>query len=93
MDKKEYMLSQVDAWKQSGISQQTFCDKAGIKLSTFSYWVRISKQQDDLAGGFIELTNPSMDLKSQYEIVYPNGVILKVQNTNLKEIFSLVNLY
>ena len=93
MDKKEYMLSQVEAWKQSGISQQTFCDKAGIKLGTFSHWIKISKQQDDLVGGFIELANPSINLKSQYEIVYPNGVILKVQNTDLKEIFSLVNLY
>lgn len=93
MDKKEYMLSQVEAWKQSGISQQTFCDIAGIKLGTFSYWIKISEQQDDLVGGFIELANPSIDLKSQYEIVYPNGVILKVQNTDLKEIFSLVNLY
>jgi hypothetical protein len=93
MDKKEYMLSQVEAWKQSGISQQTFCDKSGIKLGTFSYLIKISKQQDNLAGGFIELANPSIDMKSQYEIVYPNGVILKVQNTDLKEIFSLVNLH
>ena len=93
MDKKEYMLSQGEAWKQSGISQRTFCDKAGIKLATFSYWIKISKQQDDLAGGFIELPNHSIKLKSQYEIVYPNGVTLKVQNTDLKEIFSLVNLY
>ena len=87
------MLSQVEAWKQSGISQQLFCDKAGIKIGTFSYWVRVSKNQDDLAGGFIEISKPTTHLKSQYEIVYPNGVTLKVQNTDLKEIFSLVNLY
>jgi hypothetical protein len=83
----------VEAWKQSGISQQTFCDKAGIKLGTFSYWIKRSKEDDDLGGGFIEISNPSTHLKSQYEIVYPNGVILKVQNTDLKEIFSLINLY
>ncbi len=93
MDRKEYMLSQVESWKQSGISQQAFCDKAGIKLATFGYWGRRSKIQDDLAGCFIELPNPSIKLKSQYEIVYPNGVTLKLQNTDLKEIFSLVNLY
>lgn len=39
MDRKEYMLSQVESWKQSGITQQAFCDKAGIKLATFGYWV------------------------------------------------------
>lgn len=87
------MLSQVESWKQSGITQRTFCDNAGIKLATFSYWIKISKEQEDLTVGFIELKNPSIHLKSQYEIVYPNGVTLKVQNTDLKEIFSLVNLY
>lgn len=93
MDRKEYMLAQVESWKQSGVTQRTFCDKAGIKLATFCYWVKISKQQDDLAGGFIELNNLGIQPKSQYEIIYPNGVTLRVQHTNLKEIFSLVNLY
>jgi hypothetical protein len=39
MGKKEYILSQVEAWKQSGISQQRFCDRVVIKLATFSYWI------------------------------------------------------
>lgn len=93
MDRKEYMLSQVESWKQSGISQRAFCNKAGIKLATFSYWIKKSKERDDLTGGFITLPNPVTALKSQYEIVYPNGVTLKVQNTDLKEIFSLASLY
>lgn len=62
------------------ISQQAFCDKSGIKLGTF--------KQDDLAGVFIELTNPSSTLGNQYEIVCPNGVILKIQNPDLQEVLS-----
>lgn len=93
MDRKEYMLSQVESWRQSGTTQRAFCDKAGIKLATFSYWIKRSKKQDDLTDGFITLPNPSSTLRNQYEILYPNGVILKIQNPDLKEIFSLVNLY
>ncbi|WP_016991451.1 IS66 family insertion sequence element accessory protein TnpA, partial [Flavobacterium sp. ACAM 123] len=37
MDKNEFMLSRVESWKQSGLSQQAYCDQAGIKLGTFSY--------------------------------------------------------
>ncbi|MFV8342632.1 IS66 family insertion sequence element accessory protein TnpA [Flavobacterium sp. XS2P39] len=76
MERKEHMLSQVESWRQSGIREHAFCDKAGIKLSTFSYWVRISKKQYDLAGGFIELTNPSVNLGNQYKIVHPNEGIV-----------------
>jgi len=42
MDKKEYMFSQVEAWKQSGLTQRSYCDQVGIKVPTFNYWVQKS---------------------------------------------------
>ncbi|NDP21183.1 MAG: IS66 family insertion sequence element accessory protein TnpB [Paludibacter sp.] len=93
MDRKEFMLFQVESWKQSGLSQQTFCDQAGIKLGTFSYWIRKSKNEEVQIGGFIPLKKPVFALENKYEIVYPNGVILRLDTDNLSELSALVNLY
>ena len=93
MDKNEFMLSRVESWKQSGLSQQGYCDQAGIKLGTFSYWIRKSKNEEGQSGGFIALKKPVFALENKYEIVYPNGVVLRVDTDNLSELSALVNLY
>lgn len=93
MDRKEFMLSQVESWKQSGLTQQTYCNQAGIKLATFSYWIQKSKKQEVQIGGFIALKKPVFALENKYEIVYPNGVVLRLDTDNLSELSALVNLY
>lgn len=92
MDKKEYMLSQVEAWKQSGLTQQSYCDQVGIKLPTFSYWVRKSKSQED-SSGFVEIKKSISTLVNHYEIIYPNGVVVRLATNNLKELSALINLH
>lgn len=92
MDKKEYMLSQVEAWQHSGLTQRSYCDQVGIKLATFNYWVQKSKRQEDLSG-FIEIKKSPDILENNYEVIYPNGVIVRLETNNLKELSALVNLY
>ena len=36
--KREYWLTQIKQWQESQLSQQAYCEKAGIKYSTFVYW-------------------------------------------------------
>jgi hypothetical protein len=93
MDKKDFMLSQVESWKQSGLAQQTFCDQAGIKLGTFSYWIRKSKKQEVESGGFITLKKTIRSFENKFEIVYPNGVVLRLDTDDLSELSALVKLY
>ncbi|MCK0124740.1 IS66 family insertion sequence element accessory protein TnpB [Gelidibacter sp. F2691] len=92
MDKKEYMLSQVDTWRGSGLTQQSYCNQVGIKLATFNYWVQKSKNQENLSG-FIEIKKPTAILENKYEVLYPNGVVVRLETNNLKELSALVNLY
>lgn len=92
MDKKEYMFSQVAAWRQSGLTQRNYCDQVGIKLATFSYWVRKSKKQEG-PGIFMEIKRPTSTLEKKYEILYPNGVVVRLGTNDLKELSALVNLY
>ena len=93
MDKTEYMLAQVEAWRESGLTQRSYCDQAGIKPATFSYWVRKSKNQQEDLIGFIEIKRSSAISENKYEVIYPNGVAVRLETNNLKELSALINLY
>lgn len=50
--------------KQSGLSQQAFCDQKSIRISTFGYWMRKVKALKNSSSGFIHVTEgPSVTLE------------------------------
>ncbi|MDM1514365.1 IS66 family insertion sequence element accessory protein TnpA [Myroides odoratimimus] len=95
MSKQEIMYSHVEDWKISGLTQSKYCESVGIKLATFSYWVvkyKAKSESTQLDNNFITVTKGQVSNSQEYEIVYPNGVKLRVQTDNLSELYSLVNL-
>jgi len=40
------MLSLVEEWRVSGLTQKVFCSLRGIKVSTLCYWVSRSQVRD-----------------------------------------------
>ncbi|MGL5275934.1 IS66 family insertion sequence element accessory protein TnpA [Myroides sp.] len=94
MSKQEIMYSHVEDWKTSGLTQSKYCESVGINLATFSYWV-IKYKNKTLEKGvsnFIAIDKTSKTEGKEYEIVYPNGVKLRVETKDLSELYSLVNL-
>lgn len=87
--KREEMLNLVAQWRQSGLSQPEFCKSNGITLGKFSYWVAQSKPAE--AGGFVSVKPHSVQ-KCDFEIHYPNGVMIKVNNPDLSVISGLIRL-
>ena len=95
MSKQEIMFQHVENWKQSGLSQGDYSRRNNIKKGALSYWSikylnqeKVSKQSD-----FVKVVKQVTALKiDRYEIVYPNGVILRVNTANLAELSTLVNL-
>lgn len=77
-EKRNYMLSLVEQWRSSGVTQKTFCTDKGINITTFRYWVARSKEAGMQPGGFVELSRDVQDNHGQIEIIYPTGVRLKV---------------
>ena len=51
--KKERMLSMVEDWKASGLTQKAFGLLHGINIATLGYWVAKSKEQETSSRGFI----------------------------------------
>ena len=67
------MLTLVEQWRQSGLSQVEFSRVQDVKLSTLRYWIHKRRQGETQGSGFIQLNGlPS----SGISIRYPNGVEL-----------------
>ena len=85
------MLSMVDDWKASGLTQSSFSALLGIKAATLRYWIARSKQAS--IAGFIAIphTGRSLSSSERIEIIYPTGVRLRVEN-DLALIAQLIRL-
>lgn len=94
MNRQEIMYSHVEDWKAGGLTQSRYCESVGINLATFRYWVvkRKAKSSPLTDSNFITVTKDPVTITQEYEIVYPNGVKLRIQTANLNELYSLVNL-
>lgn len=72
------MFSHIEAWQESRKTQKLYCAEKNIPHSVFQYWRRKFRNEreesncDDFAELIVGGTSPGM------EIVYPNGVILRL---------------
>ena len=62
------MLALVEQWRDSGQSRKDFCHLHGIKVSTLSYWVKKSEEQNN-GVGFTQLL-PSQVSSGRVDIIY-----------------------
>lgn len=84
------MLSLIADWRQSGKSKKSYCAEKGINETKFYYWISRIKEIDNSAVGF--LTIDKAGKHSDIEIIYPNGVRIKVEN-DLGLLSQLIRLY
>jgi hypothetical protein len=87
-----YALIEQYLSRPSATTQKAFCEAEGIPLSTFQWWFgkyREAKDSSGKAGSssgeFIPLKveapkHKAADCANQWEILYPNGVILRIGN-------------
>ncbi|TXK20935.1 IS66 family insertion sequence element accessory protein TnpB [Pontibacter qinzhouensis] len=87
------MLRLVAVYEQSGQSQKAFCDSAGLNLSRFGYWVRKVRKEREPTAGFIKVDTGALPMHAPaVELVYPNGVKLKLHGADLQLISQLLRL-
>lgn len=97
MDKSEEMFKLVREWRKSGINQSEFCKPHGITVAKFGYWVgkeNLSRAGDRRkVGGFIELSGQQPAPSESYQVIYPNGVKVNYQGSDLATLSQLIKLY
>ena len=55
---REEWTELVHRYSELGVSQKSFCEQEGLKLSTFSYWCRkLNRQDADTTITCVELPN------------------------------------
>ena len=97
----------LERQKESGLSVKSFCSNEGIAPSSFYYWQRKLRKEDN-GGRFIpllvrapgsvscqasgQMPAPGMD-HTPLEITYPNGTTLRIRQTlDMAGLRSLVSL-
>jgi len=84
------MLSLVERWKASGMSQSDFAQTHQVNLAKFRYWINAQRKGQSDNSAFIELNGFS---HKDISIRYPNGVELVLSaQTSLVVLRSLINL-
>ncbi len=91
MEKKEEMFALVKQWQDSGQTQSEFCKASGLKKGTFSYWV--SRSLGNQKKGFMPLIPQSGPIQKEVEVIYPNGVKIKIASCDLKTLAGLIRVY
>ena len=87
-EKKSMMLTLVDQWRQSGISQSAFARTQNITLFKLRYWIH-KHQQTEQGSAFVQLNGFS---HQGISIRYPNGVELSLPvQTPAVVLKSLIN--
>ena len=94
----ESMAKHFGAYKQSNLSQEQYCKQNGLAYSTFQYWLKKLKGQDNPQPGFISVKvrpESNLEIKSetnQLHFCFPNGVQMRCPDTiNLNLLKQLIN--
>lgn len=90
--RKEQMFSVIEQWQQSNLPQHIFCHEQGITYTTFYYWLRRYRLQQETGGGFLSV-NMTSSREGFIEVRYPSGVILQLPSgISLSAIKQLISL-
>ncbi len=92
MDQSEEMFKLVRQWRKSGLSQSEFCKPHGITVAKFGYWVGKEKLVEK-ATGFVHIPAHRSATDNAYEVIYPNGVKVNYQGSDLAVLSQLIRLY
>ena len=73
----EEMRPIIEKWEVSGLTKKEFCKQHNLAPSVFYYWYKKYKSPGS-TGGFIPIKIKNTFQESPLEILYPNGVKLKL---------------
>lgn len=92
---REEMTMLVGEYETSGQTQKCFSESKGIGFHKFNYWYRKLQREAASSDGFhkIESSVPRPVRDCRVELVYPNGVVLRLDSADPELVSRLVRLY
>ena len=99
MDKKTRMFSIISDFDSSGLDRKSFCKLKGLTLNIFCYWrgkwlaeQKMQASSKTNSSSFIRIEKEPEGSQDNYEIIYPNGVRLRLTFLDFKVLPQLINL-
>ena len=75
---RQQMFQMIEQWKQSGLSQNAFCQQQSIRFHKFYYWYKCYRRVNDIPDennrGFVKLKIEKPQVSSSVEVHFPGGV-------------------
>lgn len=75
-------LEMITEWKQSGLTQKSFCINHSIPYHVFHYWYGVYKTEQQVAGSFLPVKIRPACIPEQIVITGSNGIQLQVPMTD-----------
>ena len=91
----EEMHYHIELWQQSKMTQKLYCIANNLAYHKFIYWLQKTREAQNPADGmFIPVkTKPAKKtFVNDVEIIYPNGVRLRLSPENFEHIGRLIRL-
>ena len=92
---REEMTLLMEEYETSGQTQKLFSESRGIGFHKFNYWYRKLKRETAAPDGFykIESRGPRPVRDCRVELVYPNGLVLRLDSADPELVSRLVRRY
>lgn len=96
MTRQEQMYRLIEDQQAGNQTATSFCQQRGIKLGTFNYWLRKKKQDVESSSSSSSSSFIAIDTNAtpqgEAELIYPNGVRLRLENFDAHKIRQLISL-
>lgn len=92
MSSQEKMFQLVEEYRNSGLSANAFARESNIPISTFRYWIRKKSNLERQQSGFVEVKRGKAAASMEVELLFPNGVQLRMNGADPALITKLVQL-
>lgn len=92
----DYWRQQMTAWRSSGQTRKSFCEKEGLNYHRFGYWLRklqgLNKASEhQQLSGFVPVSLSQQLQSNDLSLVLPSGLVLQgIDNHNLPVVFQLL---
>lgn len=93
MSKEQEMFALIEEFENSSMSGKDFCQAKGVVPSTFYYWKKKKiRHEIPERKGFMTI-HPKTEMDGSLELIYPNGIRIRLYTSQLPLISKLLRLY
>jgi len=88
------MRALIEEYQNGEESQLDFCNRVGINIHCFRYWLNQFRKDSQEENGFVRITGEAMMLSGDIELRFPNGVRLGLGlHPNAELVAKLIRLW